>query len=177
MKDHTTSDLCGVVFNFRRPSLAGVSLETLANALANTCRFGGHVKKFYSWAEHSVYVAGLLEDDGPETQLAGLLFNASVALTGDVDPGLRALIGERWDRAQADVRQAIEIELGLTFTPEQRELAFTADKLQTAYALAGLGKSGATSEHKGGTLYCWTPRTALTMFRACHREIQSELKS
>lgn len=39
------------------PTPEQVDINDIAHALAHTCRFGGHTKKFYSVAEHSIYVA------------------------------------------------------------------------------------------------------------------------
>lgn len=39
------------------PQSDEICIEDIAHALANTCRFNGHVRKFYSVAEHSVFVA------------------------------------------------------------------------------------------------------------------------
>tara|TARA_Y100000296_G_scaffold80472_1_gene106049 strand:- start:298 stop:885 length:588 start_codon:yes stop_codon:yes gene_type:complete len=44
-------------FYFLDPKPDMVCIEDIAQALSNTCRFTGHVREFYSVAEHSVRVA------------------------------------------------------------------------------------------------------------------------
>ena len=58
----------------------------IARALANTCRFGGHSKAFYSVAQHSAIVCDLLEQRGasPDELMAALLHDASEAYLGDL---------------------------------------------------------------------------------------------
>ncbi|WP_406698585.1 phosphohydrolase [Singulisphaera sp. Ch08] len=47
----------GVKFHLLDPRPKDFVISDIAHALANTCRFAGHVSKFYSVAEHSVRVA------------------------------------------------------------------------------------------------------------------------
>jgi uncharacterized protein len=63
----------------------------IARALANTCRFGGHARAFYSVAQHSVIVCDLLEARGAtvEELLAALLHDAAEAYLGDLPHPLK----------------------------------------------------------------------------------------
>jgi len=71
----------GKKFHFLDPQDDEIDIEDIAYALANLCRFNGHCDRFYSVAEHSVFVSSLLPK---ELQLAGLLHDASEAYLPDV---------------------------------------------------------------------------------------------
>lgn len=66
------------------PQPADVSIDDIAHALSNVCRFGGHCRRFYSVAQHSVLVTRLVGEREPEHRLAGLLHDASEAYLGDM---------------------------------------------------------------------------------------------
>jgi|ERR1035441_7510742 hypothetical protein len=63
------------------PDPADIDIKDIAHALSNCCRFTGHVRNFYSVAQHSVIVSELCE---PENALAGLLHDASEAYLSDI---------------------------------------------------------------------------------------------
>lgn len=76
----------GKQFRFHDPKVDDIDIADIAFALANTTRFNGHTQ-FYSVAEHSVAVAGLLPD---HLRLAGLLHDAAEAYIGDIPSPLKA---------------------------------------------------------------------------------------
>ncbi len=47
----------GRILRIFDPDLPSVCIEDIAHALSMKCRFGGHCKKFYSVAEHSVHMS------------------------------------------------------------------------------------------------------------------------
>jgi len=84
----------GIVFNPVDPREEDVRLADIGHALANICRFNGHCRKFYSVAQHSLFVAELLMDtrlilnvnsaSQGKAFCAALLHDAAEAYLGDI---------------------------------------------------------------------------------------------
>lgn len=77
----------GVLMNPLNPDPATLTLEDIAHALSQQCRFTGHTRTFYSIAEHSVRVARLVP---PEDRLAALLHDATEAYLCDIATPVKA---------------------------------------------------------------------------------------
>jgi len=71
----------GAKFFIEEGNVEDVPLWDIAHALAMNCRFNGHLKYFYSVAEHSIHVANL---SPPEYRLEALMHDVSEAFLPDV---------------------------------------------------------------------------------------------
>lgn len=71
----------GKTFDLINPSPNMICIEDIAHALANICRYTGHVSKFYSVAQHCVLMA---ESDLPGNSLVRLLHDSAEAYIGDI---------------------------------------------------------------------------------------------
>lgn len=71
----------GKRFDVTNPDPDQIDIKDIAHALSNQCRYGGHSRKFYSVAEHSIYVAMMCSWN---TKLCGLLHDASEAYLVDI---------------------------------------------------------------------------------------------
>lgn len=77
----------------------------IAHALAFTCRYNGHVPKFYSVAEHSVLASRYRKDLTPKQRLMLLLHDASEAYLSDVPRPVKVSLPEYrgYERALMDI--------------------------------------------------------------------------
>lgn len=100
----------GQFFDLLHPENSEYSIDVIASALSNLCRYTGHVTRFYSVAEHSVLVSKIVP---PKLALAGLLHDASEAFVGDVSSPLKKLVPayrEIEDNIQADIARRFGLE-------------------------------------------------------------------
>jgi hypothetical protein len=74
-----------------QPKPEEILIEDIAHALARLCRWGGHSDGFYSVAQHSCFVAQLLETHffTPEVCFAGLMHDAAEAYFIDLPRPLK----------------------------------------------------------------------------------------
>jgi hypothetical protein len=86
-----------------------VFIEDIAHALSMICRFGGHCRRFYSVAEHSVLIARAAAS---EHKRWALLHDASEAYIGDqIRPLKKHLAAYR--EAEQKIMRAICVRFGL----------------------------------------------------------------
>lgn len=89
-----------------------ISIQDVAHALSNICRFGGHVSKFYSVAQHSVLAAMKTSAAGNQVALWALLHDASEAYLGDMVKPLKNSM-PAFEAVEAKVMLAVTKRFGL----------------------------------------------------------------
>lgn len=88
-----------------RPTPDDILLVDIAHHLSMVCRFGGAVRRFYSVADHSIYVSRLVETPG------ALLHDATEAYLGDVIKPIKNQLGA----AYADLEKLWEAAIATRF--------------------------------------------------------------
>lgn len=79
----------GAYFDLMDPAGSDFTIEDIAHALSQICRFTGHTSVFYSVAEHSVHCSFLTR---PEDRYAALMHDAAEAFIGDVSRPLKRML-------------------------------------------------------------------------------------
>lgn len=81
----------GKYFDYEKLSVDAICIEDIAHALSMLCRFGGHTKKFYSVAEHSVHTTQHVPE---KDKLWALLHDATEAYMVDLPSPLKKGLSE-----------------------------------------------------------------------------------
>lgn len=104
----------GKPFDVCFPTWEMIEPRDIAQGLANTCRFGGHTKEYYSVAHHSLAVMFELRRGGASytIQLGGLCHDGSEFVLGDMPAPIKALLPE-YQTLERGVQQEIYRTFGL----------------------------------------------------------------
>jgi hypothetical protein len=116
------STFTGKKFYVLSPRAEDVEIEDIAHALSMLCRYTGHVRQFYSVAQHSVYVSRICcELDS----LWGLLHDAPEAYSGDMNAPLKHTPEMKRFRDTEDaIMKAVATRFGLFYAePDSVKLA------------------------------------------------------
>src|SRR5690349_5642083 len=84
--------LSGEQFNYNKPEESGVTIDDLASATSNICRFAGHLPRFYSVAQHLVNASRLVEHlDSYQVgdEFDALMHDTAEAFTNDLPTPLK----------------------------------------------------------------------------------------
>jgi uncharacterized protein len=157
-----------------------LDIQDIARALANTCRFGGHCRSFYSVAQHSVIVSELVEQRGgdPEDVFAALMHDASEAYLGDLPHPIkhRSELGQAFKAAEAHLEAAIAKHFNIK--PGVAEIK-RADRALLATERRALSTEDWHWPELEGvepldlTLTAWSPDEAAARFQARYDELNA----
>lgn len=129
-KEFEIETFTGQFVNTKDPQPETIRLEDIAHALSNTCRYGGHCKRFYSVAEHAVFVSYRLQRKGfgRVTQLAGLHHDDAEAYLNDIPRPMKPLLGQVYEDLSDAMDIAVVDGLDLPFA----EGLFKSDRIKDA---------------------------------------------
>src|SRR5665647_459628 len=100
------------------PRAEDICIEDIAHSLGLQCRYNGHVREFYSVAEHCVHMSCFVS---PKNALWALLHDATEAYVGDMIRPLKKFMPD-YVKAEDEVMLVIAQKYGLA-----GELAIRAD--------------------------------------------------
>lgn len=86
MSENWIGLLSGAKMDYDNPGESDVTLDDLASALSNICRFSGHLPCFYSVAQHLVNTSRLVS---PEYAYDALMHDTAEAFTNDLPTPLK----------------------------------------------------------------------------------------
>lgn len=160
MSDAWITTFTGRRFYVLDPRVEDICIEDIAHALSMQCRFTGHVKSFYSVAEHSVRVSWACD---PQDALWGLLHDASEAYIGDMSAPLKHTPEmSRFRTTERHIMLAVVQKFGLE--PKEPAGVKTADRrmLLTEARDLGLDVTGWYTEHQPFPDFIapWSPQRA-----------------
>lgn len=116
--DGTIATYSGGKFRPLEPDPAGILIEDIEHALANSCRFTGHVSRFYSVAQHSVHCAEMVEAWGyPWLAFTALMHDASEAYLSDISRPIKMQpdFGDVYRKYETRLEAAIAERFGLWY--------------------------------------------------------------
>jgi hypothetical protein len=154
----------GNYFDFLAPAESAFTIEDIAHGLSMTCRFAGQSARFYSVAEHSIYVSLLVP---PEDALAALLHDAAEAFIGDVSKPLKTLLPaykEIEERIEAVIFGRFGIALPLPATVKDADIVMLAT--EQAHVMRNRDDWDYTRGCKPANIdiQCWAPEEAKARF-------------
>ena len=148
---HCIRTVTGLYVNVFEPTPEMICIEDIAHALSMQARFGGHLPRFYSVAQHSVLVSHKAKD-----ALQGLMHDAAEAYILDMpSPIKKMLIG--YAEVEENLMRVIAAKFG--FDPVMSEETKAADKLMLEYEWEHL-----MLQKQASSFYSWTPAHANTEF-------------
>jgi hypothetical protein len=137
------------MYDALHPDPVALNLRDISISLGNICRFGGHIRTFYSVADHSRFVARILAVRGepPVVQHAGLVHDVVEVVTGDVIGPMKPVYGESLKRVEdlwtPVVEKWFDLPIGSTTTPAVKSADLTAYYIEVEQ-LRGWRAEGAT---------------------------------
>ena len=173
----------GRYFDLAAPAARDIDIEDIAGALSKICRFGAHIDRFYSVAEHSVHCADVATEDGlpPEARLAVLLHDAAEAYVGDMVRPLKIML-PAFSAVEESVLRAIAAAIGVDFSrwkPQIRAIdngVLFAEK-NLLFSRDDIPWTGESEARKLTVpVACWAPDVARELFLLTYCDVIKDVR-
>jgi hypothetical protein len=148
------------------PNPDDISIDDIAHSLSMICRYTGHCRRFYSVAEHSVYVSRLVPK---EVAMWGLLHDAAEAYLSDVARPVKPHL-PLYKEIEESILQCIAKKFELSYPmPPSIKVADNAMLNDEGWQLMGdisdwHVAQGKTKNETGLIVGCWYPDLAKIEF-------------
>lgn len=114
--------LSGATFDYMNPEKSDVTIEDIASALSNVCRFSGHLPRFYSVAQHLVNTSRIVK---PEFAFTALMHDTAEAFTNDLPTPLKVAL-PIFKELEVSIESAMGKRFGFAYPyPDEVKLADT----------------------------------------------------
>lgn len=143
---------CGKYLDYKNPLPEDIELADIARGLAQTCRFAGQTTRYYSVAEHAIYVARLVATATPrrELQFAALHHDSHEAYLQDWPSPLKEFLGrELFEDLSDEIDWAIGTQFSIIPAHFKSAYAEEADHFALRTEAATLKFSHGTGPHWG----------------------------
>lgn len=154
----------GTHFYFLEPTPDMVDIEDIAHALSMQCRYTGHIKHFYSVAEHSVLVSQLARNP-----FEGLMHDASEAYLTDIASPIKPALSN-YKNLENGIMNVIAGKYGFNWPVSEDTKDADAAQLKTEarHLLRSGGRDWLdhfpTRRVRGIVPHCYTPEQAKMRF-------------
>jgi hypothetical protein len=169
---------CGGKFHILDPKQDEVHAVDIAHSLSMMCRWTGHVRRFYSVAEHSWHASYLVPE---KDALWALMHDSSEAYISDLSRPLKHFteVGKIYREVEEKVMAVVCEKFGLPI--EQPQTVTEADNAML-YAERNQLMPPVEWDTKWGDekaacvkIRCWSPDVAKTMFLARYYELTNQI--
>lgn len=141
----------GKYIDFTNINPDDICIEDIAHALSMQCRFGGHLPKFYSVAQHSVLCSHLVSE---QYQLEALMHDASEAYMLDIPKPLKNLLPD-YEALEEQMMEVISKKFGTAHPLSKDVKVVDALMLRVEFKSVML---------RGNIFEVWKPETAKRRF-------------
>lgn len=166
-------------YYFLDPKPEQVCIEDIAQALSMNCRYSGHVKEFYSVAEHSCIISDMVLDLTGNSQLAldALLHDASEAYLTDIPRPIKQHI-KNYKDIELISEKCIQKALGcnsMNGLIKHIDMHIVRDEAEQLFQSVPFWVYD--YESVGVTVNCLTPKQAKIEFMKRYEDIKEKLKN
>lgn len=168
---HFIGTFTGRKFYVLDPRPEDIAIQDIAHALSMQCRYNGHVRKFYSVAEHSFLVSMAAQNSyshsGTEDCLRALLHDAAEAYVGDLPSPIKRsvpTITEAEDRIESMIMNKFGLPEKMPEWLRELDQRITTDERCALMVPTDLWTDENPLEALGVQINGWSPEEAEKMF-------------